>query len=176
MRALLLALALLAAPTPPAPPRVDAQSPARLRDARAQLQSALTALASRPEPAALRRAEAALAILDRTLDAYFHGPNLRDHAARPAVLALRPLIHALYAGPDAPMVLVDDVLRYRPRIHRALAAAARALGRHADAWRHLKAARAAGGDAATLDARLAAVCAAGGPAGCALREDAPARP
>ncbi|MCB9538387.1 MAG: hypothetical protein H6704_19220 [Myxococcales bacterium] len=176
MRALTLAFALLAALPAAAAPRVEAASAARLRDARAQLDAALGALKIRADAASLRRARQAMAAIDRALDAYFHAPNLRDPSARPAVLALRPRIHALYRGPDAPMALVDDVLRFRPSIHVALADAAAALGRHAEAWRHLKAARAAGGDPAALDARLAAACAAGGPSGCAIREDAPARP
>ncbi len=176
MLGLAFALVLWGAPHAAAAPRVDPSSAARLRDARAELEAALAALRGEADAEALRRARAAMDAIDRAVDAYFHAPNLRDPAARAAVLALRPRIHALFSGPEAPMALVDDVLRYRPPIHLTLADAAAALGRHAEAWRHLKAARAAGGDAAALDARLAAVCAAGGPAGCAVREDAPARP
>ncbi|MCB9543954.1 MAG: hypothetical protein H6703_16115 [Myxococcales bacterium] len=112
---------------------------ARAAAARAALGEALAVVGAAPDRAAVARAEAAMAALRGLVDTAFHAPNLRDEAARPHALALRGEVARLLAGEAAVMVLRDDVLHFRPAVHRALAGAARALGDAAGEVAHRRA-------------------------------------
>lgn len=200
MRAPILAMVLLAAPWaiagphpgPTAPPwesatrrarptLLDAKTAQELGTARRHLASALKMIVGHPRAVqqGYDLALESMAQIDHAIDAYFHATNLREPATRPHVLAMRSHIRALQAGPDALMVYVDDALRFRPHVHLALADFAEGSPGPLSAWmawRHLRAAKAAGAEPAMIEARLAAVCAAGGPPGCAVKVGAPARP
>lgn len=133
---------LLGAGVAGAAPRVQAGDAARVVEARAALVSALAGVAS-VDPAASAeaagRAEAAMATLRGLVDGSFHGVNLRDAGARVHALALRAEVAKLMGGAGAPMVLVEDVVHFRPAVHRALAEAAMARGAAAEAVRHWQA-------------------------------------
>lgn len=140
---------------------VRAGDAARVVAARAALGEALGVIEKAPDRAAVARAEAAMAALRALVDTAFHAPDLRAEAARPHALALRGEVARLVAGEGAVMVLRDDVLHFRPAVHRALAGAARALGDAAGEVAHRRAVVAAApegaGDWVALrDAYLAA--------------------
>lgn len=163
-----------------AAPRVRAGDAARVVEARAALASALAGVArAGADPVAggeaAGRAVAAMAALRGLVDASFHGVNLREAGARVHALALRAEVAKLLGEAGAPMVLVEDVVHFRPAVHRALAEGAMARGAAAEAvahwravvavavddraaWVGLRDAHLAGGDraaAAGVDARLA---------------------
>ncbi len=115
----------------------DAPAMARTR---AELRAATAALRLQPTLAHERRVRGAMRRLDALLDSCYHAPNLREPKARAHALALRAEVHLTTAGPNAVMVLRDDVFHFRPEIHRALADAAGRRGAHADAVAHLRAA------------------------------------
>lgn len=156
-----LAAALLTAPAAAAP-RVDAGDAARTDAALRTLREAVGRLKTGPTRAALDRAKGAMKTLEESVDRYFHAANLREPAARPHVLALRHQIHLALGAEDAVLTIHDDVVRFRPEIHRALADASRAVGDRAAEIRHLREAIAlAGPDADHLAALRAAYLAMG---------------
>jgi hypothetical protein len=78
--------------------------------------------------------EAAMARVQRGLDAYFHAPNLIE--ARTDALAMRAVFRGLRQG-DRPLIaLVDDVLRFDPSLHDQLAQACETLADQGCALRH----------------------------------------
>ncbi len=113
----------------------DAAEASRLR---AEVREGARALELTPTTDAELRLQRAMTRLRQLLDASFHAPNLVDPSSRPAALALRREIRRTLAGRDAVMVLRDDVVRFRPEIHRALARAARARGDDAAEVHHLR--------------------------------------
>lgn len=104
-----------------APPRL---TPALVRetDAAGQTLRAAVTLGSRAD---VERVEAAMRVVRRGVDAYFHAPNLLK--ARPVALAMRGVMRRLRADPDPVLRVVDDVLRFAPALHDRLAAACAAL-------------------------------------------------
>ena len=117
--------------------------------ARDRLERALVQLdgsAARVEPA-LRVARRSMRVIDRAVDAYFHAPNLRRPTARPHALALREEIHGLFAHQGGLLVVHDDIVRFRPVVHRALARGCKRLGRRSEEARHLRSARLVSADA-----------------------------
>ena len=123
-----------------AAPQVRAATSVRLRKAHRALDRALARLAEAPRSPAktIRIAESAMAAIERGVDAYFHGPNVRTQRARPHALALRQVVHELMGGPNAVLLVHNDVIRFRPAIHHAMARANRAIGRHAREAFHLR--------------------------------------
>lgn len=115
-----------------APPRMTPDLPEKVRQAESALAEALSTLEAAPSAAGLLRADAAMATIERAIDAYFHAPNLR--ATRPVVLALRPLIHSLMATER--VIVVDDVVHFHPRVHARLAEARTRLADHRGALTH----------------------------------------
>lgn len=130
-RGLLVGLLTLCA-TAAAAEKVRPGDAERAQAARTALDEALAVLDAPEAPAEAHAAArtagvAALARLEALVDAYHHAPNLRDPAARPHVLALRPVIGRLFAA-DGPLTLDRDVIHPRPRVALPLARAARRAG------------------------------------------------
>lgn len=143
-------------------PRVEADSARKARAARETLVKTVRDLRRRPTRARLDAAQAAMRALEAAADAYFHGENLRAPGARPHVLALRHEIHLALGGEDPVLTLHDDVLHFRPAIHRTLADASRVLGERETEIRHLRIAIALSGpDSKRLGALRAAYLALG---------------
>lgn len=125
-------------------PRIAAGDAPALARARAELNAAVAALTAGPTLAGERRVRVAMGRVDRLVDASFHAPNLRQPDARAPALALRHEVQLSLAGPHAVLAIRDDVLHFRPAVHRALADAARVRGAHARVVEHLRAALALG--------------------------------
>ncbi len=125
-------------------PRITAGDAPALAKSRAELNAAVADLAASPTLVAERRVRTAMARIDRLVDVSFHAPNLRAAGARAHALALRHEVQLTIAGPSAVMAMRDDVLHFRPAVHRALADAARRRGAHARVVEHLRAALALG--------------------------------
>jgi hypothetical protein len=151
----LLGTALLTSPALAAP-RLDARLAAAATGAADELRAALEALDAGGGAASLARAQRAMALVERAVDAYFHAPNLREAAARPAAASLRGLLHGLIGGRSPLLVIHDDVVHFRPALQRDIAAACARLGDRRGQIRHLRAAVAVEGptleDLATLRA------------------------
>lgn len=138
MVTILTVLAFNAAPAP----LVATGQAARLAAARADLNAAVRQLDADPKLVRpVRTARRAMREIRRLVDASYHAVNLR--VARPAALALRQEVALTLGGPDAVLVLRDDVLHFRPHIHRTLAT----VGSGRDADHHRRAATAAAGNA-----------------------------
>lgn len=96
---------------------------------------------------AVVRAEGAMVVLRGLVDTSFHAPNLREPGVRVHALALREEVARVLAGQGegagggegAVMVVVDDVMHFRARVHRALAGAALARGDRAGEVIHRRA-------------------------------------
>lgn len=152
-----------------AAPPVRAGDAARVVEARAALAAALAEVGS---VEAAGRAEAAMATLRGLVDASFHGANLREAGARVHALALRAEVAKLLGEAEAPMVLVGDVVHFRPAVHRALAEAAMARGAAAEAVRHWRAVVAVAADDRAAWVGLRDAHLAGGDRGAAAAVDA----
>jgi len=125
---------------------LDGQVAQRAARAADELRAALKALHRSPPPHDTQeRARAAMTVIDRAVDTYFHAANLRDPAARPSAHALRRVVHDLLGGADPLLVMRADVIRFRPFVHRALADAARRSGARAEEVEHLREAMAVEG-------------------------------
>ena len=88
------------------------------------------------KPGDLHVVERDLKIVMRAVSVYYHGNNLRSPKARPIVLRMRKVIHALRAQPAPLLVLVNDVFEFSPHVHDALVRAYTGAGRSSDASRH----------------------------------------
>jgi hypothetical protein len=146
----LLLIASLPATAGAGVPRLSAEDAPRAAAAEGDLRSALSRLRTDPgDRAARAAAEDALQRVERAFESYFHARNLRAPAARAHALALRPVIHGLFAGSDALLVLHGDVLELRPDHRRILARAAERQRDPAARIRHLRAAAAVEGPTLT---------------------------
>ncbi len=135
----MLTMLVVLAVSAPAP-LVESGQAMRLATARAALNTAIVKLREEPTDArTARTARDAMRTIRRLVHANFHAANLRTPKARPAALALRHEVSLTLGGPQAVLVLRDDVFRFRPDIHRVLASAS--SGQTAE--RHLRAAVAA---------------------------------
>lgn len=116
----------------------------RLAAARTALARALSDLAATPSRPALQAAHGAMRDILAGLDVYFHGPAPApgSSGARPGAAALRSEVLRLLGGDHPEVVIAQDVLRFRPAVHRQLAAACQKLGDLAAAAEHLRAAQA----------------------------------
>lgn len=129
----------------PSPPSVIPESAPRLARARALLTASLTALAGSPTRQHLAEAHQAMRQIEAGMDTYFHGPAPASPEARTHFVALRAEVMRLIGGEQPAVVVADDVLRFRPALHRQLAAVAQKLGDFRAAVEHLRAAEAVDG-------------------------------
>lgn len=148
MKRLLTPLVLVAlttsAPAAPAGSMREVAA-ARLADARALLGVSLEALGAAPSKQELARVHRAMEDIQAGLDAYFHGPAPTDPAGKSAMAAMRREVMFLLGGPEPSIVVAEDVLRFRPALHRRLAGICRQLGEFRRAIEHLRAAQAVEG-------------------------------